>query len=172
MEGQKRVINDARIIVVVQRCIANSDAVNLDAPRNNIGVLFRRIGGDFVPFCYTLEDEIRPELVKVYGATCIEAGLYRMRVTYSPKFKRETVEITPVFEPSTKFTGLRVHGGNTEADSHGCILVAYKTNPEKTQIYSSAEKPFTSWVKGIGGGLLLIENKQLSSGDELVKKLL
>jgi hypothetical protein len=171
-QGDARVINDAKIIAIVQRIIANGDAVDLSVPRNNIGVMFTRKGESWSRFCYTLEDEIRSEFVKIFGATCIEAGLYQMRVTYSPKFKRETVEITPLFKTSTKFTGLRVHGGNTEADSHGCILVAFNINPQKTRIFDSAERAFTQFVKERKGGILLVENKQLSSDGNFVDYLL
>lgn len=167
-----REITDTRVVAVLQRCRANSDAVDLTVPRNNIGSLFRKVDGKWSWFSYSLEDEVRAEFVKVFGATCIEAGLYRMAVTYSPKFKREMVEIVPLFETTTKFTGLRMHGGNTEIDSHGCPLIAYQLNAEKTAISKSAEKAWTAWVKSIGGGLLLVENKQLTADGEFFNYLL
>ena len=158
-------INDPRIIAVVQRLVANRGI----GPRNTVGSLFRKVDGKWLWFAYTLEDELRPEGVKVYGATCIEAGIYNMAVTYSPHFKRDTVAIAPRFEAKTSFAGLRMHGGNTEADTLGCILIAYKVNPQFTAIQSSAEKAWTSWVEARGGGLLLVENKQLEGMDYVAK---
>ena len=37
-------------------------------------------------FCDTLEDAIRP--VKIPNETAIPAGIYKVEVTYSPRFKR------------------------------------------------------------------------------------
>ena len=159
-------------IAILQRKIANSDAVDLSFPRNNIGELFRKINGKFEWFSYTLEDEVRMEGKKVYGETCVEAGDYQMKVTYSPSFKRDMVLLTPLFAPTVKFSGLRMHGGNTEENTLGCVLIAYNVNKEHTKIQGTAEKEWTAWVKKQGGGVLRIENKQLSSNDELNKTLI
>lgn len=159
-------------IAILQRKIANSDAADLTVPRNNIGELFRKVNDKFEWFSYTLEDEIRMDGVKVPGQTCVEAGDYDMTVTMSTRFKREMVLLTPRFIPTVKFSGLRMHGGNTEEDTEGCLLVANNVNAEKTRIYGSMEKGWTSWVKSIGGGILRIENKQLSSNDILSKQLI
>lgn len=72
-------------------------------------------------FCYTLEDRARPAGVKVYGQTAITAGVYRVRVSWSPRFKKILPEIMDV----PMFTGIRMHGGITADHSLGCILVGY-----------------------------------------------
>lgn len=77
-----------------------------------LGVLF--VDGAFE--CFTLEDVVRP--VKVKGATAIPAGRYRVRVTFSPRFRR----LLPLVEDVPGFEGIRFHAGNSAADTEGCIL--------------------------------------------------
>lgn len=67
----------------------------------------------------TLEDRVRPEGEKIYGKTAIPEGTYEMVLSYSPRFKRILPEILNV----PNFTGIRIHCGNSSADSSGCILV-------------------------------------------------
>lgn len=67
----------------------------------------------------TLEDRVRPEGEKVYGKTAIPEGIYEMVLSYSPRFKKILPEILNV----PNFTGIRIHCGNSSADSSGCILV-------------------------------------------------
>ena len=67
----------------------------------------------------TLEDRVRPEGEKVYGKTAIPEGTYEVKLTYSPRFKKILPEILNV----PNFTGIRIHCGNSSADSSGCILV-------------------------------------------------
>lgn len=82
-----------------------------------IGQLF--LNGSTSKFCDTLEDKVREDGVKVYGKTAIPEGRYKVSITYSPKFKRRLPEILDV----PMFTSIRIHAGNTEDDTLGCILV-------------------------------------------------
>lgn len=84
-------------------------------PQSTIGELY--IDGVFE--CYTLEDKVRPDGVKVYGETAIPAGSYTVDVTFSPRFGREL----PLLLNVKGFVGIRIHPGNTAADTDGCILV-------------------------------------------------
>ena len=51
--------------------------------------------------------------------TIIPAGTYKMRLSKSARFGRVLPEIMNV----PNFTGIRIHGGTTAEDSHGCLLV-------------------------------------------------
>ena len=65
--------------------------------------------------CDTLEDRVRPEGEKIYGKTAIPEGTYEMVLSYSPRFKKILPEILNV----PNFTGIRIHCGNSSADSSG-----------------------------------------------------
>lgn len=75
-------------------------------------------------FCYTLEDEIRPVLSKIYGKTAIPTGKYNVVLSFSNRFKTYMPEVLNV----KGFAGIRIHTGNTDADTLGCLLVGYKTD--------------------------------------------
>lgn len=72
-------------------------------------------------FCDTLEDKVRdlPIEKKVMHETAIPDGKYEVRITYSPKFKRNL----PLLLGVPYFTGIRIHRGNTPGNTSGCILV-------------------------------------------------
>lgn len=79
-------------------------------------------------FCDTLEDTVRDlnkngkfdnGEKKVYAKTAIPYGTYEIKWTYSPRFKKYTPQLMNV--PS--FEGIRIHAGNTSADTEGCLLL-------------------------------------------------
>ena len=78
-----------------------------------LGILL--IDGVFT--CWTLEDVVRE--VKIPGETAIPAGRYDVRLSLSQRFQKLLPEILAV----PGFTGIRIHAGNTQADTHGCLLV-------------------------------------------------
>lgn len=93
-------------------------------PTYTIGKLY--IGDAY--FCDTLEDTVRDTNKsgkfdngeqKIKGKTAIPYGTYEIKWTYSPRFKKYTPQLMNV--PS--FEGIRVHAGNTSADTEGCLIL-------------------------------------------------
>ena len=80
-------------------------------------------------FCDTLEDKVRDlnkdgDLDdigegKIYGETAIPYGIYKIVITYSPKYKR----YMPLLLNVKGFEGIRIHPGNDNGDTEGCLLV-------------------------------------------------
>lgn len=93
-------------------------------PTYTIGKLYI----DDAYFCDTLEDIVRDTNKsgkfdngeqKIKGKTAIPYGTYEIKWTYSPRFKKYTPQLMNV--PS--FEGIRVHAGNTSADTEGCLIL-------------------------------------------------
>ena len=74
--------------------------------------------------CLTLEDTVRAPGVKIAGQTAIPYGRYRVTMTFSPKF----LVLLPLVNDVPGFDGIRIHPGNTEENTEGCILVGQKTD--------------------------------------------
>lgn len=69
--------------------------------------------------CFTLEDKVRFSEEKVMHETAIPAGTYKVIIDYSNHFKKEL----PLVLDVKGFEGIRIHSGNTDKDTSGCILV-------------------------------------------------
>lgn len=91
-------------------------------PTHNWGELF----ADGLLLGQTLEDEDRyletGEKEKIHGRTAIPRGRYRVTVTESNRFKRPM----PLVHDVPGFSGVRIHGGNTEANTEGCPLLGLR----------------------------------------------
>jgi hypothetical protein len=103
-------------------------------------------------FCYALEDVGRPLGVKVWGETCIPEGMYRLVITYSQRFKKEMVQVYNtsadmlVSRHGVDFSGVRIHGGNTTADTLGCPLYAYNYDDD-AKVWGRASDELLAWVR-------------------------
>jgi hypothetical protein len=91
-------------------------------------------------FGYTLEDVNRD--VKIKHQTCIPAGLYKVVLTVSNRFKR----LMPLLIDVPNFKGIRIHGGNTHKNTSGCPMVAERRLNDNT-IQGSLEKELTKRLK-------------------------
>ena len=91
-------------------------------------------------FCNVLEDKIVDinkngtfdcGEFKISGHTAIPYGKYDVKVTYSPKFKKEL----PLLLNVPHFEGIRIHEGNTPEESSGCLLLG--ENKQKGKVLNS-----------------------------------
>lgn len=74
-----------------------------------LGRLF--VDGTF--FCFTLEPSERAQHPDV------PPGIYKVQINYSVRFKR----LLPLVMGVPGRSGIRIHPGNTEDDTEGCILL-------------------------------------------------
>ena len=81
-----------------------------------------------------MDDDPRkiPLAIKIAGKTAIPAGTYLVKKTMSPRFKKVLPEILNV----PNYTGVRIHAGNTAADTEGCLLLGF--NHAKGAVLDSA----------------------------------
>lgn len=92
-------------------------------PSRGTGTL-SRVFIDNYYVCDVLEDitrEVRGAPVsewKTRGTTAIPVGMYRVALQTSGRFGPNTLTLLDV----PGFVGIRIHGGNTDADTEGCLL--------------------------------------------------
>jgi hypothetical protein len=98
--------------------------------KSTIGKL--NVNGQF--YAYTLEDadrHLEDGGIKEYGKTCIPRGTYKVIIDYSNRFKRELPRLLEV----PQFEGIRIHPGNTNENTDGCVLVG--SSYGKDYLYNS-----------------------------------
>lgn len=105
--------------------------------------------GQFI--CYVLEDEVREvdgqpvASWKIKGETAIPAGEYRITLEHSPRFGANTLTVHDV----PGFVGVRIHAGNTVADTEGCPLLGMAINAQG--IVGGTSAPAVKLVKQLVG---------------------
>lgn len=90
--------------------------------------------------CYTLEDVVRADGVKVFGQTAIPYGTYSVVVSYSPRFDRQL----PLISNVPGFSGIRIHSGNKSEDTEGCVLVGMSYNPDNPDYIMDSRTALTT----------------------------
>lgn len=108
-------------------------------PTYTIGKLY--IDGEY--FCDTLEDKDRGltdnmtvgeiSKIKIKKETAIPTGTYKITITYSNRFKKNM----PLINDVKGFEGIRIHSGNTDKDTEGCVLVGF--NKVKGNVINSRD---------------------------------
>ena len=94
-----------------------------------------------VKACFILEDVDRGltqdmpltelQSKKVFGQTAIPTGRYEVTITFSNRFQR----LLPLLLNVPGFTGIRMHPGNSAADTDGCLLPG--THAGENWVYDS-----------------------------------
>lgn len=130
-------------------------------PTYTIGKLY--IDGEY--FCDTLEDKDRGltdsmfvseiSKIKIKKETAIPTGTYKVTITYSNRFKKNM----PLINDVKGFEGIRIHSGNTDKDTEGCLLVGM--NLERGKVLKSQET-FRKLYKMLSGAKLRGEYIQIT----------
>lgn len=102
------------------------------------------LAGDGVFHSYTLEDCVRS--IKIPGRTAIPAGRYEVIINWSARFKRPL----PLLLNVPYFVGVRIHAGNTDIDTVGCILVG---RTRQVDYIGESRKAFDSLFKWLTGAM-------------------
>lgn len=113
------------------------------------GATLGRLEIDGIYACHTLEDEVREiegEPVsswKIKGATAIPAGTYRVTLEDSARFGADTLTINDV----PGFSQIRMHAGNTSADTEGCLLLGMAETD--CTLVGGTSRPAVALVRGM-----------------------
>ena len=107
----------------------------------------RLLAQDGHRLCYVLEDAVREidgqpvSAWKIHGKTAIPAGEYQVTLENSPRFGPDTLTVLDV----PGFVGVRMHAGNSEADTEGCPLLGMEVCP--TGIMGGTSRPAVALIK-------------------------
>ena len=116
---------------------------------SSTGCTIGRLSVDGRHECYTCEDVTRPGQPKVPGQTAIPEGRYQVVITMSNRFKVRL----PLLLDVPGFTGIRIHPGNTAADTEGCILPGLGMLPDRvTQSRAAFDRLFQKIEAALAGG--------------------
>ena len=108
---------------------------------------------DGVEFCYTLEDIVRGDGIKVYGETAIPEGEYSMTMSWSGRFKQlmpllyNKPDLTVKDNKGVSFSGIRIHSGNKAVHTHGCVLLGATKSKD---FVGNSKKTYKEFLKLLG----------------------
>ena len=92
-------------------------------------------------FGYVVEDRDRGTAPKVPRETCIPVGRYQILYTWSNRFQCKKLLVNNV----PGFQGIRIHSGNTQADTEGCLLPGLIRDTSKGTVAKS--KLAVDWLE-------------------------
>ncbi len=119
---------------------------NRKYPTHTIGQMY--VDGTY--FCFVLEDVVREvpnqpvEKWKVQNETAIPQGKYKAGLEDSRRFGPDTLTVFNV----PGFLGVRMHSGNTDKDTEGCLILGYKIT-DTGLIVPGTTKPAVLDLKGL-----------------------
>jgi hypothetical protein len=122
--------------------------LNLKRRESRGGATIGSLYIDGVFACYTLEDEVREiegepvSAWKIKGATAIPSGQYAVTLEDSARFGPDTLTVNDV----PGFVAIRMHAGNTAADTEGCPLLGMAVT--MAGIVGGTSRPAVNLVKG------------------------
>lgn len=117
-----------------------------------IGNLYRQNTAKSTPvfICNVIEDTVRNPIttkinafVKVFGETAIPYGTYEVVRSFSPRFKKVLPELLNV----PHYTGVRIHAGNSAADSQGCLCPGWNRAKGKVLDSRKAMAEIDEWLE-------------------------
>jgi hypothetical protein len=124
--------------------------------------------------CETLEDIVRGWGIKHGGTTAIPttqgSSPYRLNISMSQRFKRRMVMIFTesngyeLKRNGISFKGIRIHGGNTNKNTWGCLIVA-RNRINDEMIQGTQEAKVLSLVEDYlkrGSVFLEVQNRPLA----------
>lgn len=115
---------------------------------------FGKLFADGQFLVYTLEDEVREiegqpvASWKIHGCTAIPAGEYRITLEQSARFGPNTLTVNSV----PGFVGVRMHAGNTVADTEGCPLLGLAVDARG--IAPGTSRPAVKLIKQVVGAAI------------------
>jgi hypothetical protein len=119
-------------------------------PKSTLGKMY--LNNEF--YAFTCEDTVRnlkgDPGKKIKNETAIDAGRYEVVLSFSQRFQK----YLPLLLKVPCFDGIRIHGGNTAADSEGCILIGAEGDM-KASIRNCASK-----VASLVASLKAVEKKE------------
>ena len=101
---------------------------------------------------YALVPEDPPQDVKVKHHTRIPAGRYRLTLEDSPKFTPKYGHLMLTVCDVPGFEGIRIHKGNSPADTSGCILPNAQAmiNPDKDDTFYMSGTAYDALYHEVG----------------------
>lgn len=113
--------------------------------------------------CYSLEDTDRfledEGTIKINRQSAIPRGKYSLIISFSNRFQKDLIEVLNV----SRFTGIRIHSGNSSEDTEGCIIVG-----------STNKLDDDNWIGGSRIALKKLQRKvkeALDNGDEVTLEI-